>query len=72
MYFYQNKILVNLIQRKELRPELKGKLMQNGFIYEGSEEVFATNQAMQLRRAKEYLLVPTTLHIFVVSKNCNF
>ena len=46
--------------------------MQNGFIYEGSEEVFATNQAMQLRRAKEYLLVPTTLHIFVVSKNCNF
>ena len=27
---------------------------------------------MRLRRTKEYLLVPTTLHIFVVSKNCNF
>ena len=26
--------------------------MQNGFIYEGSEEVFATNQAMQLRGRK--------------------
>ncbi len=70
--FLSKQDFVNLIQRKELRPELKGKLMQNGFIYEGSEEVFATNQAMQLRRAKEYLLVPTTLHIFVVSKNCNF
>ena len=70
--FLSKQDFVNLIQRKELRPELKGKLMQNGFIYEGSEEVFATNQAMQLRRAKESLLVPTTLHIFVVSKNCNF
>ena len=70
--FLPKQDFVNLIQRKELRPELKGKLMQNGFIYEGSEEVFATNQAMQLRRTKEYLLVPTTLHIFVVSKNCNF
>lgn len=62
----------NLIQRKELTPELKHELIENGFIYEGNEEIFASNQAMKLRRAKEYLLVPTTLHIFVVSKNCNF
>lgn len=62
----------NLIQRKELNTELKQELIQNGFIYEGNEEIFASNQAMKLRRAKEYLLVPTTLHIFVVSKNCNF
>ena len=62
----------NLMQKKELEQELKTELIQKGFIYEGSEEIFATNQAMQLRRTKEYLLVPTTLHIFVVSKNCNF
>lgn len=62
----------DLIQRKELTPELKHELIENGFIYEGNEEIFASNQAMKLRRAKEYLLVPTTLHIFVVSKNCNF
>ena len=62
----------NLIQRKELTPELEHELIENGFIYEGNEEIFASNQAMKLRRAKEYLLVPTTLHIFVVSKNCNF
>ena len=62
----------NLIQRKELNTELKQELIQKGFIYEGNEEIFASNQAMKLRRAKEYLLVPTTLHIFVVSKNCNF
>ena len=62
----------NLIKKKELDKELKTELIQKGFIYEGSEEILATNQAMRLRRTKEYLLVPTTLHIFVVSKNCNF
>lgn len=62
----------DLLQRKKLKQELKIELLQKGFIYEGSGEIFATNQAVQLRRTKEYLLVPTTLHIFVVSKNCNF
>ncbi len=62
----------NLIQKKELNENLKKELIQDGFIYEGNEELFATNQAMKLRKTKEYLLVPTILHIFVVSKNCNF
>ena len=31
----------NLIQRKELTPELKHELIENGFIYEGNEEIFA-------------------------------
>lgn len=62
----------NLIQKKELKDELKIELKQKGFIYEGNMEIFATKQAMRLRRTKECLLTPTTLHIFVVSKNCNF
>ena len=62
----------DLIKKKTIRQELKMELIQKGFIYEGSEEIFASNQATKLRRTKEYLLVPTTLHIFVVSKNCNF
>ncbi len=70
--FLQKQDFKDLIQRKELNQELKSELIQKGFIYEGSEEIFASNQAIRLRRTKEYLLVPTTLHIFVVSKNCNF
>lgn len=70
--FLEKQDFIQLIQKQELRQELKRELIQDGFIFEGNEEIFATNQAMQLRRTKEYLFVPTTLHIFVVSKNCNF
>jgi His-Xaa-Ser system radical SAM maturase HxsB len=62
----------NLIQKKELDNELKVELIKKGFIYDSNEELFAMNQAMQLRNTKEYMLTATTLHIFVVSKNCNF
>lgn len=61
-----------LIQKQDLDLEVKEELLNKGFIYETDEEIFATNMAMKLRRTKEYLLAPTTLHIFVVSKNCNF
>ena len=61
-----------LVQKQEFNSEKKQELIEKGFIYNANDEIFATNQAMQLRRAKEYLLVPTTLHIFVVTKNCNF
>lgn len=70
--FLEKQDFIQLIQKQELRQELKRELIQDGFIFEGNKEIFATNQAMQLRRTKEYLFVPTTLHIFVVSKNCNF
>lgn len=61
-----------LLQKKELDDSIEENLIQKGFIYKENEEIFATKQAMKLRCAKEYLLVPTSLHIFVVSKNCNF
>ena len=70
--FLTKKDFENLIKKQELDSEVMEKLLNKGFIYQTDEEIFATEMAMKLRRTKEYLLVPTTLHIFVVSKNCNF
>ncbi len=61
-----------LIKKKVLGEELKEELLEKGFIYEGSDEVFSNNYAKNVRKMKEYIFVPTSLHIFVVSKNCNF
>lgn len=62
----------DMVRKKKLNLDLSKNLIEKGFIFEENEEVFATNQAMQLRKEKEYLFVSTTLHIFIVSKNCNF
>lgn len=61
-----------LVQKQELDTNIKQELIDKGFIYEKNEEIFASDMAMKVRKHKEYLLVPTSLHIFVVSKNCNF
>lgn len=61
-----------LLYKKELESGIEENLLKKGFIYKENEEIFATKQAMKLRCSKEYLLIPTSLHIFVVSKNCNF
>lgn len=61
-----------IINKEDIEENLKQELLEKGFIYDTNEEIFATDMAMKLRRQKEYLLEPTTLHIFVVSKNCNF
>lgn len=61
-----------MIKKEKLNEKTYNELIEKGFIFEGSEEIFATKVALKVRKQKEYLLVPTTLHIFVVSKNCNF
>ena len=61
-----------LIKKEKLSEDTYNELNEKCFIFEGSDEVFATDASLKLRKQKEYLLVPTTLHIFVVSKNCNF
>ena len=70
--FLKKQDFKKLIKKQELKDDIKEELINKGFIYESNEEIFATKMAMKLRKTKEYLLVPTTLHIFVVSKNCNF
>lgn len=61
-----------LIKKEKLSEDTYKELIEKNFIFEGSDEVFATDVSLKVRKQKEYLLVPTTLHIFVVSKNCNF
>ena len=61
-----------MIKKEELKEEVKQELINNGFIYEGDKDLFAINLAMKLRRAKGHLFSATVLHIFVVTKNCNF
>ncbi len=61
-----------LLQKMKLESNVEENLLKKGFIYKENEEIFATKQAMKLRYSKGYLLIPTSLHIFVVSKNCNF
>lgn len=70
--FLSNSNFRRLLQRRELESDVEESLRNKGFIYKENEEIFATKQAIKLRCVKEYLLVPTSLHIFVVSKNCNF
>lgn len=70
--FLSKKDFNKLVQKQELDTNIKEELIDKGFIYEKNEEIFASDMAMKVRKHKEYLLVPTSLHIFVVSKNCNF
>lgn len=70
--FLEKEDFFKLTKKQELPTKIKDELLEKGFIYDIDEEIFATEMATKLRRTKEYLLVPTTLHIFVVTKNCNF
>lgn len=70
--FLEKEDFFKLTKKQELPTKIEDELLEKGFIYDIDEEIFATEMATKLRRTKEYLLVPTTLHIFVVTKNCNF
>ena len=61
-----------LVNKEELDETIKNELLEKNFIYEESEELFSTKRYLELRQFKGHLLMPTILHIFVVSKNCNF
>lgn len=61
-----------MIKKEQLEKSVYEELIKKCFIYDENEEIFATDAAMDVRRQKENLLTPTSLHIFVVTKNCNF
>lgn len=61
-----------LLHKEEIDYDKKQELIEKNFIYEESDELFSTKTYMQLRESKGHLLTATTLHIFVVSKKCNF
>ncbi len=47
------------------------ELRQKYFYYDTEPEFFAQEVGLELRRYKQYLFQPTSLHIFVVTKRCN-
>ena len=70
--FIENEEFEKLVNKCKLKEETQKELLEKGFIYETNKELFTENMYLKLRNQKEYLLTATTLHIFVVSKNCNF
>lgn len=70
--FLRKETFYKLMKKELLDEETEKELINKGFIYKINEELFTNEMATKLRKQKEYLLVPTTLHIFVVSKECNF
>lgn len=62
----------HLLKKEKLKEEKHKELEEKGFIYSIPDEIFATNMAIPVRRQKGYTINATSLHIFVVSKNCNF
>ncbi len=62
----------HLIKKEKINEEIEKYLMEKGIIYYGNDEIFSNNYAKEVRQMKEYVLTSTSLHIFVVSKNCNF
>lgn len=72
-FLFIDKINFNkLINKEQLDEKIKNELIEKNFIYEESEEIFSIKKYLELREFKGHLLMPTILHIFVVSKNCNF
>ena len=50
---------------------LYGELMENGFILPDSAEEIAQSTLVRYRNAKNYLFGATSLHIFVLTNECN-
>ena len=61
-----------LITSKSVINEQKSaELEAKGFIYNCSKDEFILNFTQNIRNMKQYLLRPTSLHIFVVTTDCN-
>ena len=61
-----------LITSKSVTNEKKSaELEAKGFIYNCSKDEFILNFTQNIRNMKQYLLRPTSLHIFVVTTDCN-
>lgn len=72
-YVFLNKEDFNkLTKKEELDESTKKLLLENSFIYDENDTLFSIRQALELRKSKAHLFTSTVLHIFVVTKNCNF
>ena len=73
VYNLKDKFIHEEIVKKNINPrsELGQKLIEGGFIYEGSPLIHDVDQVGKLRNIKGFLLNATSLHIFVVTNACN-
>ena len=72
-YTFVSESVLKEIVKKNINPrsELGQKLIEGGFIYEGSPLIHDVDQVGKLRNIKGFLLNATSLHIFVVTNACN-
>lgn len=70
--FVTKEELKNLvIEKMDTESEVYQKLKDNFFVFDSSRYGFADQAGMALREYKQYLFTATSLHIFVVTKQCN-
>ena len=70
--FLSSKNFNALIRNDELPKKVFDELRFKSFIYDESNEEYIKFNAWKLKDYKNYLAKSTVLHIFVVSKNCNY
>ena len=70
--FLSKKNFELLINNKKLPNKIANELEVKKFIYTESDEDFLKFNYWKLKAYKKYLNDSTVLHIFVVSKNCNY
>lgn len=70
--FVTKEELMELVSDKvEEDTPLYNKLKENYFIYDNSKYGFANEAGLEYRNYRRYLYATTSLHIFVVTKECN-
>ena len=70
--FLSSKDFNLLINNKKLPSKMEDELELKKFIYYDSVDDFVKISSTRLKEFKNYLWDSTVLHIFVVSKNCNY
>lgn len=71
-YFFLKKNEFNSFIRGSISDKnLLIKLQNKKFIYQGEEEIAASDYASEYRQRKAFLFEATSLHIFGVTENCN-
>jgi His-Xaa-Ser system radical SAM maturase HxsB len=70
--FLSEKHFENLINNKNLPKDITTELDNKQFIYFDDDESFINIHTDKLKDFKDYMNSSTVLHIFVVSKNCNY
>lgn len=70
--FLPENVFETLIKNEELPKKIKNELINKQFVFCEEKDKFVEYHYQKLKEYKSYIDEGTTLHIFVVSKNCNY